>query len=93
MPIKVDDIKKLDEELCFVSTRSNLDMVTITVFLQKNKEKAFTQKEILNGINLELELEQKKITKNSIYIAMQILNETNLIQNKGSYYWYEKKEE
>ena len=95
MPIKVSDLKKLDESLCYATPMKPTDE-QIVDFLKRNCDRAYTSKEIEKSLNKRVVLipNQKAITKTGVYHAIKKLLDSPAykihLKKKGSYYYWDE---
>ena len=99
MPINIQKLKELPEELCFSVSSAGGHQYRIYEFL-KNNQQAYSPKEISDELNLENSKfvggGYKKIFSNNISTALKKMITESLLKDKypnlkkkGSYYWYE----
>lgn len=95
MPIKVKNIKQLSESECYIYNNTEGILQKVIVFLKENSDKAYTPKEITEGINATNDDNSysKTVKKNSVNQILFINKKSKrikTIKSKGIYYWYEK---
>ena len=93
MAIKISELKKLNAAQCF-NGRDQGVCERIVLFLKKNKDNAFTVKEITEKLNNGLMERERAFTKKSVYrFAVELARKKGShIHRKGSYYWCEEKD-
>ena len=98
MPVLVKIIKKLKEEECYTSRRTEGTMQKIIELLGNDRKNAYSCKEITKGLQ---EIGYKTLFGNKIkssvvsYALTRITRDKKLshIKHKGNYYWYEDEKE
>lgn len=94
MPIRVNDIKELDESECY-SNRTEGIITKIIDFLKRNSEHAYTPKEIHQGLEGEKTAQGLPIRPNALSHALHKVKNSKRnfhIVKKGNFYWYENNE-
>jgi len=96
MSIKIEDIKIMTEDECYLIRRTSVIFNYIIFFLKSNGEYAFTPKEITLGINEQYLFGKKPLRDNAVnnvlsnYKKKKLNTNITAIKVKGIYYWYEK---
>lgn len=91
MPLKIDEIKKMNPENCYrlAEGSGNLSLIAYETLFHSNM--AYTADELRSKINHDNKDTPgfREVGRSSIYYCLDRLVKKERVKKKGSYYWYE----